>query len=289
MVVSHEIHAECAGPILEIENRERNCHFSGPPVLRPLCGGLPIALPLDLARASARHCVGLRTPGVHGEFRDLPVVVVRVELDHDVIVQRKIAVALPLFRVDGIRLRVVTYECKIELLVIGDHSDFSLFPRRAAILGNPEILCLRGSAPDVVIGDAVDKRRHCGARNREVPFMSRRRFAGLRFSRRSQCKREGPSECNWKCKSISAADARKKRTNNKSDMECGDLPPLSFLRRGNSGDKSPHSERAVIAHLHLTKAAPKVTRTFNWTLPFRLPSQCRRDAGATLCLQGAGI
>ena len=72
-------------------------------------------------------------------------------------------------------------------------------------------------------------------------------------------------------------------------MECGDLSPLWPRRQNESGDKSPHSKRAVIAHLHLTKAAPKVTRTFNCTLPFRLPSQCRRDAGATLCLQGAGI
>src|SRR5438876_11915676 len=36
-------------------------------------------------------------------------------------------------------------------------------------------------------------------------------------------------------------------------MECGDLSPLSFWRRGHSGDKSPHSKRAVIAHLHLIK------------------------------------
>src|SRR5437016_3400280 len=41
--------------------------------------------------------------------------------------------------------------------------------------------------------------------------------------------------------------AHKRRTNNESDMECGDL--------------SPHSKRAVIVHLHQTKAEPEVTPT----------------------------
>src|SRR5213593_1448316 len=32
-----------------------------------------------------------------------------------------------------------------------------------------------------------------------------------------------------------------------------------------SGDKSPHSKRAVIVQLHLTKAEPEATRTSNYT------------------------
>jgi len=47
-------------------------------------------------------------------------------------------------------------------------------------------------------------------------------------------------------------------------MECGDLSDLSPLwprRQKESGDKSPHSKRAVIAHLHLIKAAPEASGT----------------------------
>jgi len=33
-------------------------------------------------------------------------------------------------------------------------------------------------------------------------------------------------------------------------MECGDLSPLRPRRQKESGDKSPHSKRAVIVHLH---------------------------------------
>ena len=43
----------------------------------------------------------------------------------------------------------------------------------------------------------------------------------------------------------------KGRTNNESEMECGDLSPLWHRRQNESGDKSPHSKRAVI---ELTKA-----------------------------------
>ena len=46
------------------------------------------------------------------------------------------------------------------------------------------------------------------------------------------------------------------------------MSPLSFWRPGHSGDKSdkpPHSKRAVIAHLHLIKAAPEASRTSNYT------------------------
>jgi len=39
-------------------------------------------------------------------------------------------------------------------------------------------------------------------------------------------------------------DERKRRANNESDMECGDLSPLSFWRRGHSGGKSPHSQKS---------------------------------------------
>src|SRR5205814_5946334 len=60
-------------------------------------------------------------------------------------------------------------------------------------------------------------------------------------------------------------DARKRRTNNESDMECGDLSPLSCRRRAHSGDKSPHSKRAVIVRLQLTKAAPEATPPSNCT------------------------
>src|SRR5439155_23191392 len=60
-------------------------------------------------------------------------------------------------------------------------------------------------------------------------------------------------------------DARKRGTNNECDMECGDLSPLSCRRPGHSGDKSPHSKRAVIVRLHLTKAEPEVTPTSNRT------------------------
>src|SRR5437867_8675978 len=59
-----------------------------------------------------------------------------------------------------------------------------------------------------------------------------------------------------------AAAGCTQKTNNESDMECGDLSdlsPLSFLRRGHSGDKSPHSKRAVIVRMQLTKAAPGAT------------------------------
>ena len=60
-------------------------------------------------------------------------------------------------------------------------------------------------------------------------------------------------------------DARKRRTNNESDMECGDLSPLWPRRQNESGDKSPHSKRGVIVRLQLTKAAPEATPTFNCT------------------------
>jgi len=56
-------------------------------------------------------------------------------------------------------------------------------------------------------------------------------------------------------------DTGKRRADNESDMECGDLSPLSFWRPGHSGDKSPHSKRAVIVRLLLTKAAPEATPT----------------------------
>src|SRR5206468_12106370 len=60
-------------------------------------------------------------------------------------------------------------------------------------------------------------------------------------------------------------EARKRRTNDECDMECGDLWPLSFRRPGHSGDKSPHSTKIVIVHLHLTKAEPEATRASNCT------------------------
>jgi len=39
------------------------------------------------------------------------------------------------------------------------------------------------------------------------------------------------------------------------------LSPLWPRRQKESGDKSPHSKRAVIAHLHLIKAAPEASGT----------------------------
>src|SRR2546427_6930228 len=54
-------------------------------------------------------------------------------------------------------------------------------------------------------------------------------------------------------------------TNDECDMECGDLSPLFFRRPGHSGDKSPHSKKIVIVHLHLTKAEPEATRASNCT------------------------
>jgi len=51
-------------------------------------------------------------------------------------------------------------------------------------------------------------------------------------------------------------------------MECGDLSPLWHRRQNESGDKSPHSKRAVI---ELTKAGPEVTPTSSCTL---LPELC---------------
>jgi len=62
-------------------------------------------------------------------------------------------------------------------------------------------------------------------------------------------------------------------------MECGDLSdlsPLSFWRRGHSGDKSPHSKRAVIAHLHLIKAAPEASGINYTPDPVPGPGQAER-------------
>jgi len=39
-------------------------------------------------------------------------------------------------------------------------------------------------------------------------------------------------------------DERKRRANNESDMECGDLSPLWPRRQNESGDKSPHSQKS---------------------------------------------
>ena len=54
-------------------------------------------------------------------------------------------------------------------------------------------------------------------------------------------------------------------------MEGGDLSPLWHRRQNESGDKSPHSKRAVIVRLQLTKAGPEVTPTSSCTL---LPELC---------------
>src|SRR5437870_9917093 len=43
------------------------------------------------------------------------------------------------------------------------------------------------------------------------------------------------------------------------------LSRLSFWRRGHSGDKSPHSKEAVIAHVHRIKVAPEANSTSNYT------------------------
>jgi len=42
------------------------------------------------------------------------------------------------------------------------------------------------------------------------------------------------------------------------------------------GDKSPHSKRAVIVHLHLTKATSETTPTFNCTRTWIESSPLRR-------------
>src|SRR5437773_8911772 len=53
--------------------------------------------------------------------------------------------------------------------------------------------------------------------------------------------------------------------NAETDLVCRLLLEKKNWRRGNSGDKSPHCERAVIAHVHLTKVTPEPSRTFHCT------------------------
>src|SRR6266498_3560262 len=60
--------------------------------------------------------------------------------------------------------------------------------------------------------------------------------------------------CNWKCESGLPRDARKRRTNNESIWSAATCRRFPTDTQYHSGDKSPHSKRALIVQLHLTKA-----------------------------------
>src|SRR5437867_12520137 len=60
-------------------------------------------------------------------------------------------------------------------------------------------------------------------------------------------------------------DARKRRTNDESIWSAATCRRFPTDTRYHSGDKSPHSKRAVIVRLYLTKAETEATRTSNCT------------------------
>src|SRR5437773_10676115 len=77
--------------------------------------------------------------------------------------------------------------------------------------------------------------------------------------------------CNWKkCESASAAGRAQKTAQMASAIWSAATRRFPSDAQGHSGDKSPHSKRAVIVYLHLTKTEREATRTSSNCTRYRL-------------------
>ena len=161
---------------LVLENAERDGDFRGPPLRRAPRRRLPVALPVDLPAAASGKRVALGAVGVHGESRDEPMVVVRVELDGDLIIETHRPIALGLVGMDAGRLRVVGGDGEIKRLLVRKDTNFGALGRRLPVLGNPEFARDRSIQPNGVkktVDEGCDRRR------------SDRQFAGVAQGRRN--------------------------------------------------------------------------------------------------------
>src|SRR2546425_10468701 len=97
-------------------------------------------------------------------------------------------------------------------------------------------------------------------------------------------KTRGKSPCllGWGAIKSASQDARKRRTNDESIWSAATCRRFPTDTEYHSGDKSPHSKRAVIVQLHLTKAEPEATRTSNYTRGGR--RGCLGRGGRVSCL-----